>query len=167
MKRTRVRGKAASPHDADLPLRNSGVLSDATQLILRRRGLRWTPQRQIIIDLLDGQSGEVSPEDIYQRVYAQFPSVNRSTVYRTLKVLEDLGIVRHAHDNTGAARYYLAAGTEQLRLYCRVCGQLTEVQDPAVPDAIRLVLREQIGFEADPAHFVIAGRCHRCANHQS
>ena len=130
--------------------------------IWRERGLRLTPQRELILRLLEECSGHVVPEEIYQRVHEQLPMVNRSTVYRTLDVLEGLGLVRHSHDGTGAARYHLGEYPHHLHLFCHRCGQLVEVDDLQVVEPVIAALRERYDFAADLTHFPISGLCRDC-----
>jgi Fur family ferric uptake transcriptional regulator len=131
--------------------------------MLREHGLRMTPQRQLILRLLDECSGHVAPEEIYQRVHAELPMVNRSTVYRTLEVLEDLGLIRHTHDGNGAERYHTGGYPNHLHLFCHVCGHLAEVDDLSVAEPLVDALHARYGFQADLSHFAIAGRCRHCA----
>ena len=64
------------------------------RLALKQRGLRMTPQRQLILDAVASLHGHISADQVYQQVISQFPDVNVTTVYRTLEVLEELGLVR-------------------------------------------------------------------------
>ena len=130
--------------------------------MLRENGLRLTPQRQLILELLETSSGQVTPEEIYQRVHARLPMVNRSTVYRTLEVFEELGIVRHIHDGSGAARYLRGSDKVHLQLVCHRCGGRIEVEETTLADPLRDSLARLYGFKADFTHFAIAGRCATC-----
>jgi Fur family ferric uptake transcriptional regulator len=130
--------------------------------IFQRSGHRLTAQRELILRLLAECSGHVVPKDIYERVHAQLPMVNRSTVYNTLEILEELGVVRHVHDGQGAMRYHRAEDPLHLHLLCHTCGQLIEVADVAVGDLLKAVLQERYGFTPNLTHFPIAGRCASC-----
>ena len=130
--------------------------------ILRERGLRLTPQRELILRLLEECSGHVAPEEVFQRVHKQLPMVNRSTVYRTLEVLEGLGLVRHSHDGSGATRYHLGGYPDHLHLFCHNCGQLLEVEDLKMVEPVMAELRARYGFDADLTHFPISGVCRGC-----
>lgn len=130
---------------------------------LRERGLRLTPQRQMILELLERSSGHVAPEDIYQQVHERFPMINRSTVYRTLEMLEELGFVRHGHVEDGAARYHLAHESHHLHLTCHRCGLAIEVGDLSFAEPLARALRERFGFQPDLTHFPISGLCEACA----
>lgn len=131
---------------------------------LRKRGLRLTPQRLMILELLErSPSRHIAPEDIYRQVHERYPMINRSTVYRTLDVLEELGLVRHGHVEDGAARYHLARDTHHLHLVCHQCGHSIEVTDLSILEPLARALQDQYNFQADPTHFPISGLCARCA----
>jgi len=130
---------------------------------LRRNGLRMTPQRLMILEVLEESTGHIAPEDVYRRVHARYPMINRSTVYRTLDVLEELGMIRHGHVADGAARYHLARDVHHLHLVCHRCGGAIEVDDLSVGTSFSRTLEEQFGFRADLTHFPISGLCRECA----
>ncbi len=127
---------------------------------LRAKGYRITPQRQLVLDAVVAlQHG--TPDEICGEVQRTAPGVNLSTVYRTLELLEELGLVTHAHLGHGAPTYHSAASDDHLHLVCRVCGAITET-DVSLADALVQRLTEQHGFETDVAHFAIYGRCKGC-----
>jgi len=131
---------------------------------LRRRGLRLTPQRLMILELLEKSKDEhIAPEDIYQQVHRHYPMINRSTIYRTLEVLEQVGLVRHGHVEDGAARYHLTRDCHHLHLICHKCGQSVDVTDLSIAEALAEALRQRFSFEADLTHFPISGLCAACA----
>ena len=129
--------------------------------VLRQRGMRMTPQRQLILEAIAASSGHMSAEHIYRQVAPRFPDVNLSTVYRTLEVLEDLGFLRHTHFHDGVAQYHLATDVQHQHLVCRACGAEVEL-DLDVLRPLGDTLRQQYGFEADLAHTAIVGVCDKC-----
>ena len=74
----------------------------------RRRGLRWTQQRRAVVDALARASGHVTAAELVERCRADDPTTTPSTVYRTLDVLEELGLVRHGHDVDGREEFHVA-----------------------------------------------------------
>ncbi|GAA3301665.1 hypothetical protein GCM10020295_45480 [Streptomyces cinereospinus] len=87
--------------------------------------------------------------------------VNISTVYRTLELLEELGLVSHAHLGHGAPTYHLADRHHHLHLVCRDCTTVIEA-DVSVAAEFTAKLRETFGFDTDMKHFAIFGRCKDC-----
>lgn len=127
---------------------------------LRAHGYRATPQRQLVLEAL-ASLGHATPEDVGGRVQQQARGVNISTIYRTLELLEQLGMVTHTHLGHGAPTYHLAADADHVHLVCRDCGRVTEVS----PDAVRALtttLDDRHGFETDVGHLTVFGRCRPC-----
>jgi Fur family ferric uptake transcriptional regulator len=129
---------------------------------LKERGHRLTPQRQLILEAIESAEGHVSAESVHGRVAAQFPQVNISTVYRTLELLQTLGLVTHTHFDDGIALYHLAEDSNHQHMVCRVCGSEREIELHEL-DPLDKHLRERYGFQADLAHFAIIGMCGSCA----
>jgi Fur family ferric uptake transcriptional regulator len=138
------------------------ISGDELQGLLRRQGLRMTPQRQLILDAVTSSSGHISAETVHQQVVARFPNVNISTVYRTLDLLQDLGIVTHTHFDDGIAQYHRSEEGAHQHLACRSCGSQVEV-DLALLEPLAHRLHEMYGFHADLAHFAIVGLCSSCS----
>ena len=101
---------------------------------LRASGLRWTPQRRLLLEVLEGTSGHITGAELVERCRAIDPAVIPSTVYRTLDVLEDIGIVRHAHGVDGREEFHVLPMTDHGHLYCTNCHGAWEVgSDEAGP----------------------------------
>jgi Fur family ferric uptake transcriptional regulator len=128
---------------------------------LRARGLRMTPQRRAIVAEILRAQGHISPTAIARRVQADMPGVNPSTVYRTLALLEDVGILQHSHVETGA-EYHRAEEAHHVHLTCRNCGKDDELSLEEA-SKLRQLIRRHHGFEADLTHFAITGLCADCA----
>jgi Fur family ferric uptake transcriptional regulator len=127
---------------------------------LRARGFRLTPQRQLVLAAV-GELGHATPEDVHAWVTQRASGVNISTVYRTLELLEGLGLVKHAHLSHGAPTYHAADAPEHIHLICRDCGKVTEVA-PQVVEPMLGTLAATQGFVADVGHLTIFGSCEEC-----
>jgi Fur family ferric uptake transcriptional regulator len=88
-----------------------------------------------------------------------------STVYRSLELLEQIGLITHTHLGHGANRYHLAANAQHSHLVCRECGAVTEV-DPAAVAALVSELHATYGFETDVGHLTVFGTCAQCRSGQ-
>ncbi|MGQ0623586.1 MAG: Fur family transcriptional regulator [Sporichthyaceae bacterium] len=129
--------------------------------LLRTRGYRLTPQRELVLAAVS-DLGHATPEQVCAHVQQTASGVNISTVYRTLELLEELGLVRHAHLGHGAPSYHPAGHDAHLHLVCRDCGTVTQIEAAtAAPLVARL--RAEAGFDVDLEHFAIYGRCRSCA----
>ncbi|MGQ0463991.1 MAG: Fur family transcriptional regulator [Sporichthyaceae bacterium] len=129
--------------------------------MLREKGYRLTPQRELVLAAVN-ELGHATPEQVCTRVQRTASGINISTIYRTLELLEELGLVRHAHLGHGAPSYHPAGHVEHVHLVCRDCENVTEV-DAAVAESLATALREQAGFHLDLEHFAIYGRCASCS----
>jgi Fur family transcriptional regulator, ferric uptake regulator len=128
---------------------------------LRQRGYRLTPQRQLVLEAV-GALEHATPDGILCQVRKTASGVNISTVYRTLELLEELGLVTHAHLGHGAPTYHLADRHDHMHLVCRDCDAVTEA-DVELAAPLKEGLRAEFGFETDMKHFAIFGRCRDCA----
>ena len=133
---------------------------------LHSRGLRWTPQRRLILDVLASTSGHVTGSEIVDRVRARDSEATPSTVYRTLDVLEELGYLRHSHGADGREEFHVLPVAEHGHLLCSDCGSSWEVTPAEVAQLIDR-LRAERGFVADIGHLTIAGRCSACEAERS
>jgi Fur family ferric uptake transcriptional regulator len=127
---------------------------------LRARGYRVTPQRQLVLEAI-GRLDHATPEKIAADVQKTARGVNISTIYRTLELLDDLGLVTHHHLNDGAPTYHLASDSDHVHLVCQDCGSVSEVRPEAIKPLITALDKEQ-GFETDVAHLTVFGRCANC-----
>lgn len=137
------------------------MVSTDWQSDLRARGYRLTPQRQLVLEAVD-KLEHSTPDDILGEVRRTAGGVNISTVYRTLELLEELGLVSHAHLGHGAPTYHLADRHHHMHLVCRDCTEVVEA-DLALAEPFTDRLRESFGFETDMRHFAIFGQCRKCA----
>ena len=128
---------------------------------LRDNGFRITPQRQLVLQAVeDLRHG--TPEEILAEVQHTASGVNLSTIYRTLEVLESVGLVTHAHIGHGAPTYHAVDEHVHIHLVCDQCKSVESVP-AAVADAFSSDLRDTYRFETDISHVSIHGRCSACA----
>jgi Fur family ferric uptake transcriptional regulator len=128
--------------------------------ILRTRGLRMTPQRRAIVGEIMRTKGHISPTALVRRVQGEMPGVNASTIYRTLSLLEEVGVLAHAHLE-GGAEYHRAEEPAHVHLACSNCGA---EDDLSVEEAGELadLIEARHDFEPDLTHFAISGLCGEC-----
>ena len=129
---------------------------------LRARGYRLTPQRQLVLEAV-GDLGHATPDEIASAVRRTATGVNISTVYRTLELLEELGLVRHTHLGHGAPTYSVAGHEDHVHLVCRHCEQVEEVPASLVEDVVARLSTER-GFTVDVSHFALFGACRACSS---
>ena len=128
---------------------------------LRDRGFRITPQRQLVLEAVEAL-GHGTPEEILAEVQRTATGVNLSTIYRTLEVLEDVGLVTHAHIGHGAPTYHSVDEHLHIHLVCDTCGAVLSA--PAqVAAAFVARLQRDYGFVTDITHVSVHGKCSTCA----
>jgi Fur family ferric uptake transcriptional regulator len=130
------------------------------QAKLRGSGYRLTPQRELILAAVD-KLGHATPDEVLAEVREHAQAVNASTVYRTLEVLEELGLVRHAHLSDRAPTYHSVTEHEHFHIVCRNCRRVVSVE-PHMLDHLSADLRAQHGFVIDVGHLTVFGHCEEC-----
>jgi Fur family transcriptional regulator, ferric uptake regulator len=140
-------------------------VAETWQEELRSRGYRVTPQRQLVLEAVTAlQHG--TPEEICAEVQRTARGVNISTIYRTLELLEELGLVKHAHLKHGPPTYHIAAEAEHVHLMCRGCGRVNDV-NPDVANGLVSRLDSDYGFSTDVHHLTVYGLCADCRKQES
>ena len=124
---------------------------------LRERGYRLTPQRELILGAVE-RLGHATPDEVLAEVRTHSTAVNASTVYRTLEVLEELGLIRHAHISDRAPTYHSTSEHEHFHLVCRNCHRVISV-DPDVLTPVAQRLEADHGFTIDVGHLTVFGIC--------
>jgi Fur family ferric uptake transcriptional regulator len=130
---------------------------------LRARGLRLTAQRQQVLDAVDALE-HATPETIGARLREDAgpggATPDTSTVYRTLELLERLGLVWHTHLGKGAPVYH-AAEHPHLHVVCASCGEVASA-DPQLLAGAAERLADELGFTVDVGHVALSGTCRAC-----
>jgi len=129
---------------------------------LSERGYRLTPQRMMILSAIENSNDHISAEEIYTQVAAKYPHINISTVYRTLELLKELGLVTETDLGGGRVRYHPADKGHHHHLVCTECGAIIDL-DESVLSSLKSVLLREYEFSADLRHLAIFGRCVKCS----
>jgi Fur family transcriptional regulator, ferric uptake regulator len=137
----------------------AGTVEEVLTLV-RRHGGRVTTSRRLLLEALFDAPGHRNAEELAEVVQGQAPDIHLSTIYRNLDELERLGVIVHAHLGHGPATYHLAAGAHG-HLVCEECGSTVEAPDELFADLSRSA-RARFGFDIDPHHFAVLGRCRAC-----
>jgi Fur family ferric uptake transcriptional regulator len=128
---------------------------------LRARGYRLTPRRLMVAEVLAGCGGHLTVEEILSKVSERHPSTNKTTVYRTLELLSNLGMVAVTDLGTGRLEYELQSHRHH-HLICEKCHTRIEVDDSLL-EPLRAGLMERYGFTSNLDHFALFGICPDCA----
>ena len=136
------------------------MLATEALKILKRKGLRMTPQRQAIVAEVMRSKGHISATVIAARVQSRMPGVTPSTIYRTLDVLENVGLLSHSHLERGA-EYHHAAESGHVHLTCSRCHRVVEVEQCGLGSWLDEVSSRH-GFVATDHRVEITGLCASC-----
>lgn len=133
---------------------------------LHTRGFRLTPQREMVLSVMHRLEDFATADDIFGGVHVLSTSVDVSTVYRTLELLQDLHLVACVDPGDGQRRYkLLGVHRPHIHLVCRSCGRVTGA-DADNARALIARLRDRHGFEVDTDHLSVPGLCQECSSTQ-
>jgi len=116
----------------------------------------------MIIAAIDDSDDHISAEEIYAQVVAKYPHVNISTVYRTLELLKQLGLVTETDLGGGRFRYHPVGKGHHHHLVCQECGAIIDL-DESLLSSLKTSLLRKYKFNADLKHLAIFGRCAGCS----
>lgn len=129
--------------------------------VLRRSGYRITQARRAVIESMADEAGHLTAPDVVQIVQKRSPGVGRASVYRTLDLLTQLGMVRSSTLGGATATYVLAPDRRHHHIVCVECQRTVEFDDCGMEEVQRR-LGERLGFELEGHLVEIYGRCPDC-----
>jgi Fur family ferric uptake transcriptional regulator len=124
-------------------------------------GYRLTPQRMLILQAVDESSGHVGVDEIFARVRANFPHVSLSTIYRTLDLLEQIGLVTKSDLGAGRVQYHRAHDANHHHLVCQRCGRIIDLDEEELAP-LWVALQRRHHVKVFQRHLAIFGECHEC-----
>jgi Fe2+ or Zn2+ uptake regulation protein len=125
------------------------------------QGHPLTNQRRLILELLRGAEGHVDAKELYRRASARDEYISPATVYRTLNLFKELGLVDEMRLGKIRCFYEVKQSSEHQHLVCKVCGKLMEIQNPHFQRLVKAVRREH-GFRVTKAELYLEGYCPEC-----
>ena len=149
--------KGRKPLSGDLTNTDSSREKDRS--MFRMAGARLTNQRALILGII--REGHLDADEIYRRAKEKQPRLNLSTVYRTLRMLKDLGLVEELHFDEAHHHYEVKSGTEHHHLVCIGCGKVVEF-DCLLSPKMKKTIGHEKGFEVTGAEVVMTGYCSEC-----
>ena len=130
------------------------------EVTLKEKGLKLTPQRRLILDVIHSSRTHLSGEDLVISVHKKMPGINKSTIYRTLELLEQLGCV-YKSELGDRAIYHHAEEGHHHHLVCRRCGKAIAC-DEDIFAPVEDLLGRKYGFRTDFKHIIVSGLCAKC-----
>lgn len=128
---------------------------------LRAYGCRVTGPRVAVLRALLEHEGTISAPELTKLAQRFEPGIHEATVYRTVNVLNEVGIASHVHAGHGPSLVRLA-GDHQLVAVCQDCGEIESVPGDAIGDLVS-AMSTATGFQLEPGHFALEGVCSTCA----
>jgi Fur family ferric uptake transcriptional regulator len=129
---------------------------------LRERGFRITPQREIVLSVLHQLNGPASADHVYQQVQGISEAIDISTVYRTLDLLKEFGIVMTIDPGDGTRVYeFVGLDGPHVHLVCSKCGSVQGVDITSI-EPFAAFVRDRFAFELDLEHLSLVGVCEGC-----
>lgn len=135
----------------------------ATAERLRRAGERVTPQRLTVAEALTAAGGQVTANELWERVRRGEPGIGRATVFRTLEALVGAGAARRLEVENHVSSYVACQPEHHHHLACSSCGRVEEVSERHIAPLVER-LQQETGFVIDDARLDFYGRCARCAS---
>jgi len=128
---------------------------------LKKNGLKLTPQRKIIIDAVHSSQAHLTAEEIIAHVQARMPQIHKSTIYRTMELLEKNGSVFKSKLGDHFIYHHAEEGHHH-HLVCSKCGKTIEC-DENLFTPVEESLARKYGFQVNFKHLVISGLCEECS----
>lgn len=138
---------------------------DALKEDLKKKGYKLTPQRRSIVDtIIDNEGQHLTAEEIYDKVKKSCPEIGLATVYRTILLLEELGVISRLELNDGCSRYEILHSNETHRhhhLICNICHKVLEVQDDLLEE-LEVDIQNRYRFKILDHSVKFYGICDEC-----
>jgi len=128
---------------------------------LKEKGYRLTPQRVVVLQILHESDGHITAADIYGRVQARYPHVNKSTVYRTLELMKELRLVTETNLGGDRLCYHHTEKGHHHHLVCQRCGRIIDLDEAALTP-LKELLTSTYSFLPEIRHLAIFGHCLNC-----
>ena len=122
-------------------------------------GMRATSQRALILEIIRHE--HLDADEIYRQARIRQPRLSLSTVYRTLRMFKELGLVEELHFDEAHHHYEVKPSSEHHHLVCLGCGEVVEFKCPLSPKMERDIAREK-GFEVTGVEIRMTGYCSKC-----
>ena len=133
---------------------------------LKEKGCKLTMQRRSVLDvLLEHHNDHLSTEEIYDKVKMNFPEIGLATVYRTVQLFEEMGIVDRLNFDDGCSRFELASDDtvhHHHHLICEECNRVFEVENDLL-DEIEKEIESKYEFKIHDHNVMFYGICKDCA----
>jgi len=135
------------------------------KLLIKRNNLKFTIQREVILETLYNSDEHLTPEALHHLIQEKYPDLKTgiATVYRTLALLEESNVVTSLSFGAQGKKYELGAKEHHDHLICTKCGTITEFVDEEI-EKRQHVITNELGFSMSDHSMQIYGICKKCQN---
>lgn len=130
------------------------------------KGRPVTSQRKLLLDLIKKAGGHISAKELYRRASRRNESISLATVYRSLQLFKELGLVEERRLGQVYCHYEMKDSAEHQHLVCRSCGKVIEFESPLIRRLVE-ALKHEHGFNLTKIELYIEGYCPQCAKNAS
>ncbi|MGL5206097.1 MAG: Fur family transcriptional regulator [Acidaminococcaceae bacterium] len=130
--------------------------------VLRNSGFKVTPQRLAVYEALAKTKAHPNAELLYNELRPKYPSMSFATVYKTVEILNELGLITVLNTGEGSSRYD-ADASEHAHIQCTVCGRVDDVGPLSVAE-LDAEVNADTGYEVQGQKLYFYGVCPACKN---
>ncbi|MDP6944463.1 MAG: Fur family transcriptional regulator [Myxococcota bacterium] len=134
---------------------------DSLERALRERGLRLTTQRRAIAEIFFGVDGHPNADELFATVRATHPAIGQATIYRTLRLFEEVGLASSSNFGSTSARFEANDGHHHDHLVCTECDDIIEFVNETI-ERLQDEVAEAHGFELTSHRMELYGLCSNC-----
>ena len=134
--------------------------------ILRKKGCRLTPQRMLILSAVSEGGGHMGVDEVFRRAKESYPYIDIATVYRTLHLFKNLGVVTEVGMGDRLHFELTDPNGRHHHMVCQDCGGAFDLS-PHYLEEFRKALTQEFGFEPDLDNFTVSGVCAKCSKGSS
>ena len=134
---------------------------DALNAQLSEQGYKLTRQRKAVVEVVRQAHTRLSAADVFTQAQRVCPDLGLTTVYRTLEILEQIGVIRRVHLDDGCEGFALAPAEHGHHLICSRCQETIEFEDCNLNALLKRV-SERTGFTIEQHWLELVGRCPEC-----
>lgn len=140
--------------------------------ILGEKGFKMTTQRKVVFEVLAEKDEEhLSPEEIYELIKTKYSEMGLATIYRTLQLFEEIGLVYKLNFDDGCYRYEILSQNcnevhQHHHLICKKCGKIIEVKEDLM-NSLEEIIEKQYNFEIKNHMVKFTGICSQCRNKEN
>ena len=125
------------------------------------KGHLSTAQRRLLLELLGEAEGHIDAKELYRRASARDESISPATVYRSLNLFKQLGLIEERRLGKVRCYYEMKHSSEHQHMICQGCGKVLEFKTPLVQELVDAIQKEH-DFRVTKAELYLEGYCEHC-----